>query len=38
MSYQNIPILALTTALSGTVSANRFVTPAGALAGADGMR
>ena len=35
MSYQNIPILALTTALSGTVSAHRFVTPAGALAGAD---
>ncbi len=36
MSYQNIAILALPVTLSGTVAANRFVTPAGAQTGADG--
>jgi len=35
MSYQNIPVLPLTVALTGTVAVNRFVTPAGAQAGAD---
>ena len=35
MSAQNIALLTLTVALSGTVTANRFVTPAGAQAGAD---
>lgn len=35
MSAQNIALLTLTLALTGTVSANRFVTPAGAQAGAD---
>lgn len=35
MGQQAIPILSLTTTLSGTVAANRFVTPAGAQAGAD---
>ena len=35
MSQNSIPILDLTTTLSGTVSASRFVTPAGAQAGAD---
>lgn len=35
MSQQNIALLGLTVALTGTVSANRFVTPAGAQAGAD---
>lgn len=35
MSAQNIAILSLTAVLTGTVSANRFVTPAGALSGAD---
>mgnify|MGYP001766170434 CR=1 FL=1 len=35
MSQQSNPILALTATLSGTVAANRFVTPAGAQAGAD---
>lgn len=35
MSQQAIPVLALTALLSGTVNANRFVTPAGAQAGAD---
>jgi hypothetical protein len=34
MSYNNIPILALTAVLTGTVAVNRFVTPAGAQAGA----
>lgn len=32
---QNIAILTLTFALTGTVAVNRFVTPAGAQAGAD---
>jgi len=32
---QNISLLTLTVALTGTVAANRFVTPAGAQAGAD---
>lgn len=35
MSYQATPVLALPVTLSGTVSAHRFVTPAGAQAGAD---
>lgn len=35
MSHQSISILALTVALTGTVATNRFVTPAGAQAGAD---
>ncbi len=35
MSHQSTPILALPVTLSGTVAANRFVTPAGAQAGAD---
>lgn len=35
MSYQNIPILTLPVTLSGTVAAHRFVTAAGAQAGAD---
>lgn len=35
MSRQNISLLALTATLSGTVAAHRFVTPAGAQAGAD---
>ena len=35
MSQQAIPLLALSTVLSGTVAVNRFVTPAGAQAGAD---
>lgn len=35
MSQQSISLLALTVALSGTIAANRFVTPAGAQAGAD---
>lgn len=35
MSIQSTPILTLTTTLSGTVAARRFVTPAGAQAGAD---
>jgi hypothetical protein len=35
MSAQNIALLSLTVALTGTVTANRFVTPAGAQAGAD---
>jgi len=35
MSAQAIPVLTLTAALTGTVAANRFVTPAGAQAGAD---
>lgn len=35
MSQQSNPILTLTTTLSGTVAARRFVTPAGAQAGAD---
>lgn len=35
MTTQNLSILTLSIALSGTVTANRFVTPAGAQAGAD---
>src|SRR3569832_2473645 len=35
MSQQCTPLLTLTRTLSGTVAANRFVTPAGAQAGAD---
>lgn len=35
MSAQNIAILSLPLTLSGTVAANRFVTAAGAQAGAD---
>mgnify|MGYP007071629691 CR=1 FL=1 len=35
MSTQAIAVLTLTTALTGTVAAQRFVTPAGAQAGAD---
>ena len=35
MSQQSIPVLVLTALLSGTVTANRFVTPGGAQAGAD---
>ena len=35
MSAQAISVLALTQALTGTVAANRFVTAAGAQAGAD---
>lgn len=35
MSQQAISLLALPVALTGTVAANRFVTPAGAQAGAD---
>lgn len=32
---QSIPVLALTAVAAGTIAANRFVTPAGAQAGAD---
>lgn len=35
MSQQNISVLALTVAAAGTIAANRFITPAGAQAGAD---
>ncbi len=35
MSAQSLAVLALTVGLTGTVTANRFVTPAGAQAGAD---
>ncbi len=35
MSRQASPILAVTRTASGTIAANRFVTPAGAQAGAD---
>lgn len=35
MSQQNTPLLALPVTLTGTVAANRFVTPGGAQAGAD---
>lgn len=35
MSQQFKPLLPLTVAATGTISANRFVTPAGAQAGAD---
>lgn len=35
MGTQNISLLALTVSLTGTVTANRFVTPIGAQAGAD---
>jgi hypothetical protein len=32
---QSVPVLALTAVAAGTIAANRFVTPAGAQAGAD---
>lgn len=32
---QSIPVLSLTAVAAGTIAANRFVTPAGAQAGAD---
>jgi len=35
MSQQSIPLLTITRTLSGTVAPNRFVTAAGAQAGAD---
>lgn len=35
MSKQSIPLLTLTRKLTGTVAQHRFVTPAGAQAGAD---
>jgi hypothetical protein len=35
MSAQSFPCLTLTVTASGTIAANRFVTPAGAQAGAD---
>jgi len=35
MSTQNLALLTLTLALTGAVTANRFVTASGALAGAD---
>lgn len=35
MSQQSIPVLTLTVAAAGTIAAHRFVTPAGAQAGAD---
>lgn len=35
MPQQNISLLALTVTAAGTIAANRFVTPAGAQAGAD---
>lgn len=35
MSQQHTPILTLTVAAAGIIAANRFVTPAGAQAGAD---
>lgn len=35
MSQQAIAVLALTVAATGTIAANRFITPAGAQAGAD---
>ncbi len=35
MSKQSIPLLTLTIAASGAIAASRFVTPAGAQAGAD---
>lgn len=35
MSHQNHPVLTLPMTLTGTVSAHRLVTPAGAQAGAD---
>jgi hypothetical protein len=35
MTTQNLSLLTLSVALTGTVTANRFVTPAGAQAGAD---
>ena len=34
MSYNERPVLTLTLGASGTISAHRFVTPAGAQAGA----
>ena len=36
MSQQALPLLTLTLTLSGTVTARRFITPAGAQTGADG--
>lgn len=36
MSAQNISLLTLTIALTGTVAACRFVTPTGTMTGADG--
>jgi len=36
MTTQNIAVLTLTIALTGTVTANRFVTPVGAQTAADG--
>ena len=35
MAQQSIPILTLTVTAAGTIAAHRFVTPAGAQAGAD---
>jgi hypothetical protein len=35
MAKQSVPILTLTVAATGTIAANRFVTAAGAQAGAD---
>lgn len=35
MSQNSIPVLALALTAAGTIAANRFVTPAGAQAGAD---
>lgn len=35
MSKQSIPVLTLTVAAAGVIAAHRFVTPAGAQAGAD---
>jgi hypothetical protein len=35
MSLQSVPVLTLTVAATGTIPAHRFVTPAGAQAGAD---
>lgn len=35
MSHQSTPILTLTVAAAAAIAANRFVTPAGAQAGAD---
>lgn len=35
MSYQSTPLLTLTVVAAGVIAAHRFVTPAGAQAGAD---
>lgn len=35
MSFNSTPVLTLTVAATGTIAAHRFVTPAGAQAGAD---